>query len=265
MPVQRQFNIVILLIAILFLSPFAQAETYVKNVTAQASMAFQPGEKLEFVLKWVNIPAGKAVLKVEPFTTIMGVKAYHFVLIVKTNKFVDIFYKVRDRIDAYADVEMDHSVFFKKIQKEGSYKKNSIVRFNWRQKQAQYSVRGDKHSPIPLMPGSFDPLSAFYFIRTIDLKTEKCVKRPITDGKKNVIGVVHIISKQKLVINGKNYDTFLIEPELNHVGGVFRKSKKAKIKLWVTADSRRIPVRIESKVAVGTFSGELISAKGLIN
>ena len=50
------------------------------------------------------------------------------------------------------------------------------------------------------------------------------------------------------------YDTYLIEPELKHVGGVFEKSKDAKIQLWVTADEHRIPVKIASKVAIGHFS-----------
>jgi hypothetical protein len=32
------------------------------------------------------------------------------------------------------------------------------------------------------------------------------------------------------------------------------------MKLWITADKRRIPVKIKSKVIVGSFVGELISA-----
>ena len=34
------------------------------------------------------------------------------------------------------------------------------------------------------------------------------------------------------------------------------------IKLWVSADRRRIPIRIESRVAVGRFVGELVSDAG---
>ena len=248
---------IIILICLLLLS------SSVLTPAAEKQMPFQPGEKLVFVLKWVNIPAGKATLKVEPFTDINGIRARHFVMTAKTNKFVDFFYKVRDRIDAYADMKMDHSVLFKKKQKEGSYKKHSIVDFDWKKNQAKYSHNGKKRKPIDLKPGSFDPLSAFYFIRMMDLKGKKTIKRPVTDGKKNVVGVINVISRQDLKINGKIYDTFLVEPELKDVGGVFKKSKKAKIQLWITADSNRIPVKIKSKVAVGTFSGELVSSTGL--
>ena len=65
-------------------------------------------------------------------------------------------------------------------------------------------------------------------------------------------------------IEGVTYDTFLMEPELKHIGGVFEKSKNAKIKLWITADKRRIPVKIKSKVIVGSFVGELISAEKIM-
>jgi hypothetical protein len=42
---------------------------------------------------------------------------------------------------------------------------------------------------------------------------------------------------------------------------VFKKSKDAKLQIWVTADARRIPVKIKSKVAVGSFVGELMSVE----
>ncbi len=250
----------VLLSAVVFLL-CSSVCTYGEN---RKQMPFRPGEKLVFVLKWVNIPAGRAVLRVDPVTVIRGKKAYRFVMMARTNKFVDFFYKVRDRIDSYADIKMNHSVFFKKKQKEGSYKKYFVVDFNWRKRQAEYFNRGKARKTISLLPGSFDPLSAFYFTRMLDLSGKKIVKRPVTDGKKNVIGVINVISRQNLKLNGKIYDTFLLEPELKHVGGVFKKSKKAKIQLWITADSRRIPVMIKSRVAVGTFSGELISVENIL-
>jgi len=53
-----------------------------------------------------------------------------------------------------------------------------------------------------------------------------------------------------------------LEPNLKDIGGVFEKSKDAKISIWVTADHRRIPVMIKSKVIVGSFVGELTDIVG---
>jgi hypothetical protein len=228
-----------------------------------ATMPFQPGEKLTFELRWGFIPAGEAVLEVRPTKTINGVEAYHFVLTAKTNAFVDKIYKVRNRIDAFADKAMTKSVLFKHRQREGRRKKDIVVDFDWHHRQAQYSNAGRYREPIELMPGSFDPLSAFYYTRLLDFKKNTQVARPVTDGKKNIVGVAKVIRRETIELPCGTFDTYVVEPDLKHVGGVFRKSKNAKLHVWVTADERRIPVRAKSKVIVGSFVGELVSMRGL--
>ncbi len=221
---------------------------------------FLPGEKLTFKLKWMFITAGEAVLEVLPFETINNVKSYHFVLTVKSTPFVDHFYKVRDRIDAYMNAELTHSVLYKKDQQEGKRFRDEVVEFDWKRKKAQYSNFKERRKPIAILPGCFDPLSAFYYVRLVDLKENSVVERPVTDGKKCVIGQATVIKRETLKVGSETFDTYLIEPDLKHVGGVFEKSKDAKIQIWVTADKRRIPVRLKSKVVVGSFVGELVSA-----
>ncbi|MGD8845590.1 MAG: DUF3108 domain-containing protein, partial [Desulfobacteraceae bacterium] len=39
--------------------------------------------------------------------------------------------------------------------------------------------------------------------------------------------------------------------------------KDAKLRVWITADEKRIPVQIKTKVKVGHFIGELVSAEGV--
>lgn len=238
---------------------------FCENIKAQdLPFAFKPGEKLTFELKWTIIPAGEAVLEVLPIETVNGIQSYHFVVTASSNSFVDQFYKVRDRIDAYTDIKMTRSILYKKKQHEGTSRRDIVVQFNQEKNQAQYSDFNNKLEPIDLYSGAFDPLSAFYFVRLFDLKTNLIIQRPVTDGKKCVIGKAAVIKRETIKLaSGTSYDTFLIEPEIEHIGGVFDKSKDAKIQLWVSADHRRIPVKIKSKVVVGSFTGELISATGL--
>jgi len=224
---------------------------------------YKPGERLTYVLRWGFIPAGQAVLEVQPMAEMGGQPARHFVMTARSNDFIDNFYKVRDRIDAYADAGMQHSLHFIKKQREGNYKRDVVVYFDWVLNQAQYENKGKKKDPISLMPGSFDPLSAFYFIRGMEMKSGSKISQPITDGKKNVIGEARVVRRETITVEGKSYDTFLVIPELKHVGGVFKESENAKIHIWVTADYRRIPVRLKSKVVVGSFVGDLVNAEGL--
>ncbi len=247
--------VVITAITMFGLSPNSEA--------GENDLPFYPGEKLTFQLKWTFIPAGEAVLEVLPIDTLSGVKAYHFLLTAKSNSFIDNFYKVRDKIDAYTDIEMTHSILYKKKQQEGKTHRDIAVNFHWKNNKAVYSTSKEKHPPIDILPGSFDPLSAFYFVRLFDLEKKSSIERPVTDGKKCIIGKAAVVKRETLKLASGTYDTYLIEPEIEHVGGVFEKSKDAKIQVWVTADHRRIPVKLKSKVVVGSFVGELVKAEGL--
>ncbi len=224
--------------------------------------AFGPGEKLTFRLRWTFVHAGYATLEVRPMETRNGEQAFHFILTARSNSFIDTFYMVRDRIDAWADATMEHSLMYKKNQIEGRHRRNEIIRFDWENGKADYKdTYRHRQKQIDLMPGSFDPLSAFYFVRTQKLSEGVVLKRPVTDGKKNVVGILNVVGREKITIDGKEYDTWLIKPDLKHIGGVFKKSPDAQIKLWVTADERQLPVKIASKVVVGSFVGELVEAE----
>jgi hypothetical protein len=229
-----------------------------------ASMAsdapFQPGEKLEFELRWGVVPAGKVVMEVLPLETIDGVPVYHFVLTAKSNSFLDVFYKVRDRIDSYTDTNMNRTLFYKKKQREGRTKRDITVHFDWENNEVQYTDGNKTKPPVPVSPGAFDPLAVFYYSRLMDLDTQTELQCPVTDGKKCIIGRAKIVRRETIRVGAGEFDTFLLEPELKHIKGVFEKSKNANIRLWITADDRRMPVKIQSKVAVGSFVGELVKA-----
>jgi hypothetical protein len=228
----------------------------------ERAFPFSHGEKLTFQVTWSFLPAGEGILEILPMERINGVLSYHFVMTTRTYPFIDLIYKVRDRIDAYTDEAMTHSLLYKK-RKEGKSKGDVVVNFDWDKKEALYSSLGEKSKPIPLKPGSFDPLSVFYAFRLQPLRENMEIKVHVTDGKGCFTGKARIIRRETVTVASGTYDTFLAEPELGHIRGVFQKSKHARFQIWVSADHHRIPVRIRSKVSVGSFVAELISAENL--
>ena len=229
---------------------------------AEINHPFQPGEKMHFVLKYGAIPAGEATLEVHDFDEINGVPAYHFVVTARSNSFVDIFFKVRDRIDSYADKEMQHSLYYKKDQKEGKTRRNIKVDFDWQKHESTYVNFDSDPRVISLMPRTFDPLSIFYYSRLLDLQEMKEFEHPVTDGKKNMMGILRIIGEETVSVPAGTFETLVLEPDLQNVEGVFSKKQRAKIKLWVTNDERRLLVQMKSKVIVGSFVAELVAVEG---
>lgn len=234
------------------------------NTWASETHPFMPGERLVFELKWTFVPAGEAVLEVLPHEEVNGSTAYHFVMTANSNTFVDAFYKVRDRIDAYADVEMSGSILYRKMQREGSTKRDVEVIFDQKKLKAYYQSRGKGQKEIKIVPGTFDPLAVFFFARTLEISKGMYIRKAVSDGKKMVIGKAKVVRREKIRVPAGKFDTFLLEPELDDIGGVFEKSKDSRIQVWITADKRRIPVKIESAVSVGRFKGELVKATGLV-
>jgi hypothetical protein len=222
-----------------------------------------PGEKLTYALRWENIPAGELHLEIRPILTFQGTEAFHFVMTAESNSAVDLFVKIRDRIDAYADAGMTRSIFYHKGQ-HGDRKRKETIKFDWVESKAQYTDSGEQYTPIDLQPGSLDPLSAFYFTRMMISEKNPRVERPVTDGKRTFMGNATMVRRETITLNnGKTYDTFCLKPDLGLLGGIFKKSKDPLLLLWVTADEKRIPVQIKSKVKVGHFIGELVSVEGV--
>ena len=234
------------------------------SISNASTLPFAPGEKLRYALRWGNIPAGELRLETRPITTINGKPAYHFVMTAKSNSAVDIFCKIRDRIDAYANTQMTRSVHYRKQQDGSRGLRKEEVSFDWTNGQVQFSDMSNTHAPITLMPGSFDPLSAFYYTRVAISDSTPDIKRPVTDGKRSFIGNARIVGKASIELsNGRHYKTLILEPDMGLFGGVFKDSKGAKLRVWVTDDEKRIPVQIKAKVKVGHFIGELVSAEGI--
>ncbi len=224
-------------------------------------LPFDVGERITYQLKWGVIPAGQVVLEVLPYTTIDGQPARHFRMTTRSSGFIDTFYKVRGIVDGCTDLGLSHSLHYRKKQREGSSKRDIVVRFDRQKQTAQYhnlKKRGPR-AAIAIPEGTFDPFSVIYYCRLLDFSTLTLVERPITDGKKSVMGRVDNRGRRTVIINDIAYDTFLLEPDIKHISGVFKKSKDANILIWMSADERRIPVKLQSKVIVGSFTAEMIS------
>lgn len=243
------------LVIALFLSVFVAASTLAGHKNAP----YQPGEILTFQLKWEFVPVGTAVLQVLPMEIINDAPVNHFSVNVATNEVIDAVYKVRDRIDAYANSGMTQSVLFKKKQREGRTKRDVTVTFDWNRLTAQYSNAGKARPPIAIRAGTFDPVSLFYAFRLQDLKENSVLEAPVTDGKSLVIGKARIHGKEWVEIGLGKFETWLVEPDIKDAGGVFENSQDAKLRVWLTADTHRIPVKVACRAPVGYFTAELVS------
>lgn len=221
-------------------------------------LPFSIGEEIQYTVRWEMIKAGKAKFKILPLTTLKGEKVYHFLLEVKSSRYIDMLYKIRDRLEGFSNFEFSRSFLYKKTQ-SGKDKRQVIVNFDWEKKTATYSNFGGKRDPIQIPLETFDPVTAFYKMRTLNFKTDQSLSFPVSDGKKCFIQKGEVIKKEKITLPSGIFDTYLLVIKVNHFSGVFKKSENPTVKIWVTADDRKIPVRIMVKVFIGSIIFDLVS------
>lgn len=221
-------------------------------------LGFYPGEKLTFEVHWAFVKAAEVTLEVLPSENLNGKPALHFLYTAKTSKFVDAFYRVRDRIESFTDIDLTHALLYKK-RHDGKSTKDIMVEFDWDKNEARYTNMNNKTDSVQINENTFDPLSVFYAFRTAQPDTNNEIITHVSDGRKIVTATSKILKKEKIKVEGKSYNTLLVEPEIEGVSGVFKKTSDSKLRIWVTDDKRRIPVKIKSKVTVGSFVADLVS------
>ena len=198
---------------------------------------------------------------------------YHFVMTVRTNAFLDLFYTYRSRIDAYADTSMTHSLRYREKTRIRRKVKEIIVDFDWKTNQARFkrtdtgvsSTSGPRITEhvIPLLAGTFDPLTIYYYTRLLDLNVGDRIEQPISDGVKCVVADAEVVRKESVVANDTIYDTYLVEPDFKGVTPVFEILAGAKILVWMSVEAGRLPIKLASKISLGQFTGELMAVEGL--
>jgi hypothetical protein len=84
----------------------------------------------------------------------------------------------------------------------------------------------------------------------------------MTDGNKVSIEVMVNVGKRDVIeIEGKMYDTIQITPNIemmDKLDKVVKKSDHPRLRVWVTADEKKIPIKIRTRVGIISFDFDLV-------
>jgi hypothetical protein len=253
MPKRHLWMIMIFLCGLFVFAGYRDSNAAVK------AMPFRQGERIVYRAMWGGIPAGEAVIEVLPSVAVDGARTHHFAMTMTTNSQVEMFYKLRERQDSFTDIPLTRTLQYRK-KSTGNHPRDVVVTYDWKNRTATYASFGNAEKPVEILPGSFDPLALFFVIRTHPLNPGEVIEIPITDGKKCIAVRATVEGRETLTIDGKAYDTYLVIPDMERLQGVVSRKGEPSLKIWFSADEEQVPVRIQSKVAVGSFVLELVSA-----
>lgn len=220
--------------------------------------AFGVGERLVFDVNYGIITAGEAVMAIPRIDSIAGRRCYRVEFTVNSLPSFSWIYKVEDRYLTFIDVEAIAPLRFEQHIREGSYSRDFTADFD-QLRHVATTTEGEYTIP----PYVHDILSAFYYARTVDYSGYKAGD---TLGLHNFYKdkshelVVRVLGRQELEVGAGTFKTIVVEPLVKE-GGLFK--SEGRIVIWLSDDERKIPVRVNTKVLIGSIDTELREYSGL--
>jgi hypothetical protein len=198
---------------------------------------------------WVR--AGTATLDLLPTS---NPKVWEIRSVATGNRFFQSFYPVNDTVVSFINARGVYPLKFHKILNEGSYRARQWMEFDPRRGRVT-----TQDTVLMAEPFTHDVLSAFYYARTQPLKPGQSFDLSAVSGKKAYKLRVLVHREETVEVPAGRFDTWVIEPVLRD-DGLFK--AKGRLWIWVTRDERRMPVKMQSKIPVGSIRAELVKVGG---
>lgn len=224
--------------------------------------AFQPGEKLTYIVHYGWVNAGEAVVELkESDREVGGRKVW-----VATGKgrslgAFNTFYKVDDYYETHFDAKGVFPYAFIRRVSEGGFEFSQDYLYN----QHKGEVTTQKKETHKVPASVQDMLSAFYFARTLDFANAK-------EGDEFTIETflddelwplrMRYMGKETIKLRNGKYKCLRFQPVVQE-GRIFKGNDD--LNVWITDDGNRIPVLAQAKVLVGSIKLELTAHEGLIH
>jgi len=241
-------------VVLLYLLPLVVGTPGERQSPIPDGMPFAVGEHLRYSVKMGMLRVGTGTMSIVGTDSLRGVASYHFVFTLEGGI---PGYRINDRFESWTGREdMVSRRFYKDIREGGSRHSATFEIFP---DSGHYLKNGAEPRPTP--PDPLDDASFFYFIRTVPLEVGKTYSFDrYYDAAMNPM-TIRVEKRENIKLpDGTKVPTLVLHPVMGEHGMLAR---RAKAKVWLTDDERRLPVRIRSKLPFGTLTLKLESASTL--
>jgi uncharacterized protein DUF3108 len=218
-----------------------------------AALAERVPERLNYSLSWGVVPVGTASQEISDEGD-----GRRIVSTARSNAWLSAFYPVDDRTESRLSRQgpfPGESRSFRMLFKEGPRTRDREIVFDQAARKATYRDRlGTEQVVVPLVENTFDIYASFYHVRFLPLEVGKSTEIHVLDGKELQRLQVRVLKREKVRVPAGRFNTILVEPMIK-AEGVFE--GKGGLLIWLTDDERRIPVKVQTKVRVGSVTAVL--------
>ncbi len=216
-------------------------------------------ESLKYGIYYSFVKAGTAYIKTRGLTNVNGKKAYLIQTTAFSASVIDSVFKVRDINYSWLDANTFHSLGYSQSVREGNYKRDEWVSFD--NENGRYYGEIQKKKEPRVIAGLLDMevldmLSSLYFVRKKPLQAGKDVVFDIINREKQYPLVVKVLGKETVKTDAGKFNCWVVEPQFRGEGIFVAKGKS--LKVWLTDDEYRMPVKMSVEVFIGSVYAELL-------
>jgi hypothetical protein len=227
--------------------------------------SFGKGEHLEYLVHYGFLNAGIATVDVDNKLYLVNNRpCYRVDVYGKSIGSLEAVTKIRDFWRSYVDTASIQTQKFYRNLLEGNYKKEETTVFSPLQKTAQIKdERGERSFNIPDYVQ--DLVSGFYFLRTLPFekykKGELLSIPAVLESDTYDLKVEYLGEQEAKCLLGKT-NCYVLSPIMPE-NQLFR--GKRPVKVFISADKNRVPIRIQAEFVVGMVEVELQNHKNMKN
>jgi len=218
--------------------------------------ALNPGESLTYDISWSHIvTAGTATMEIKEGTLPDGKQVLRFIVTTHSAGLVDTFYPVSDRLESVFDPGIMQPLKFSLNESHGKKTRRRELVFDHVNKTVISTLNEDPPETIIIPDQVQDALSSLYYLRTKqNIEFGKATIIEVHDSGKNWSVEVQTLGREKVTTPAGEFATIKVRTFPTYEG-VFM--NKGEIFVWLTDDSRRVPVLMKSTISIGSIVSTL--------
>lgn len=224
-----------------------------------------PGEQTVLNITYLGVNTGKVTISSKNHTRLGDHDAYHVNARVKTADFYSYLYEVDDYCDSYIKKENFGPLKFSLIQRQSSqdiddlqlFDQDELRVFSFYKRVTKEKQKKEKKKEW--IPHYFqDPLSILYFIRGLPMDPKVKYAVPIINSGKVELLYAQYEKTETIKTKIGNKKAYRLN--------IYTKAKGKTLKgggmtFWYSADERRVFLKFQAKIKIGSISGEIESYK----
>lgn len=228
-------------------------------------LPFEAGERALYRATWNGM---FSVASAEIHTTpklIDGRKVIQVRVDAKTSGALDLIWKMRDTISSTFDAGALTPTHFVFSQRENAKVIDTDAKFDQRTKRwAVNRQQVGKRTKIYQFESNntLDPITAVYLARSTEFKVGDKLYFKVFGGRYQYLLELSVEKKEPVEMeSGKTVEAYRIVPRIQNITKNGYAGRVNEATVWISADERRVPIKMTSKVLFGNVHLELIEEK----